>query len=776
MTIPHPDYPNIEFKPTIAAYDWDQTHDLMQVGFYGYYRIIQDFLHFENIPAHVAVDRYTADNFPWAENWIDFFYDLIKTFSYNSLYNSGPFFYNPLNFDLELHPNPTSIIPQFIGTQNENNFHGNIGDISYRFGKVLFLCTNKIFNEDTNKFDYSFDVLVYRDTLSQYSIGSQNSSHTFQYIKSLGIIIINLNRINIVSPNDNISQFTGITVVNFKTLTEPAFNRIQYAIDNNSYYFNNNRFKPEYIVLPPGNITISFLCSYYSWISNIGDFYDSVVDNNNYIYYDYPTPSYNLTPTRIEKSGYSFYLKESKVLDISRYILNKESWESEFLPCSLVISCNGEILDLDLPDYYEYKNITKYFKKIKDGQELALSIIPSYQSSYNSISINPDYNIYGNPYEASFIRKISIKPGTTATGSLFINGTSSGGGIYINNPQDNLTIEYGFLPEKLLNHHYLQRANNRLNNTDNYHPDRGIIPTPNALNFFYYSPDKNDTYSSEYNSWLDRPGSAKSIMNNLISIDWGDDNIDIANLPRYTSINNVYIPNPHIDVDYGINTFYRFPYTMEVEYYSYSLNSTYLFGNGYNEDMNGYFYNFYTDVLPRLDYQRVYFLRWKKTEYIGSSTITTVDKKIMLIDSPQLVTYDYLESDSPFPLPLEEFSHLIWGSELYDETGDRIISQIDDYTKQGINNVESALEIYTNAKNAIKESNYSWNQWFGMLDTKKIKEIYSSLGCEYANNNGETFGNGIWQDPNLSIYERIIFMLEKIGLYINKDGTYKNNG
>lgn len=82
----HPDYPDIDFKPAIARYDWDQTYDLLEfthlpVGF----GILNNY----NIPSSptIAIDRFTPYNYRWAENYSDFIYDFFHAFNY-SPYNS----------------------------------------------------------------------------------------------------------------------------------------------------------------------------------------------------------------------------------------------------------------------------------------------------------------------------------------------------------------------------------------------------------------------------------------------------------------------------------------------------------------------------------------------------------------------------------------------------------------------------------------------------------------------------------------------------------------
>jgi hypothetical protein len=79
----HPDYPDIDFKPAIARYDWDQTYDVLEFvhlpqGFDG---LMQQL----GIPAFelMAIDRYTPYNYLWAEEYSDYVYNFLKQFNFS---------------------------------------------------------------------------------------------------------------------------------------------------------------------------------------------------------------------------------------------------------------------------------------------------------------------------------------------------------------------------------------------------------------------------------------------------------------------------------------------------------------------------------------------------------------------------------------------------------------------------------------------------------------------------------------------------------------------
>jgi hypothetical protein len=77
----HPDYP-IEFKPCIAAYDWDQTYDIL--GFSYLPQGFESLMSLCNIPAYetLAVDRFTPYDYLWAINYSDYLYSFLGYFNY----------------------------------------------------------------------------------------------------------------------------------------------------------------------------------------------------------------------------------------------------------------------------------------------------------------------------------------------------------------------------------------------------------------------------------------------------------------------------------------------------------------------------------------------------------------------------------------------------------------------------------------------------------------------------------------------------------------------
>jgi hypothetical protein len=77
----HPDYP-IEFKPAIAAYDWDQTYDIL--GFSYLPKGFESLMTLCNIPAYetLAVDRFTPYDYLWAINYSDYLYGFLGYFNY----------------------------------------------------------------------------------------------------------------------------------------------------------------------------------------------------------------------------------------------------------------------------------------------------------------------------------------------------------------------------------------------------------------------------------------------------------------------------------------------------------------------------------------------------------------------------------------------------------------------------------------------------------------------------------------------------------------------
>src|SRR5574343_178962 len=79
MTIKHPDYPDIDFKPALALLDWDQTYDLAAFR----YKFDTNYLDLPLITSNLYLcDRYTPDNIPWAENWGLLVFELNKRLNY----------------------------------------------------------------------------------------------------------------------------------------------------------------------------------------------------------------------------------------------------------------------------------------------------------------------------------------------------------------------------------------------------------------------------------------------------------------------------------------------------------------------------------------------------------------------------------------------------------------------------------------------------------------------------------------------------------------------
>lgn len=79
----HPDYPDIDFKPAIARYDWDQTYDVLEFvylpeGFAGLIDLC-------GIPAFelMAIDRFTPYRYRWADQYSDIVYEFLKAFNFS---------------------------------------------------------------------------------------------------------------------------------------------------------------------------------------------------------------------------------------------------------------------------------------------------------------------------------------------------------------------------------------------------------------------------------------------------------------------------------------------------------------------------------------------------------------------------------------------------------------------------------------------------------------------------------------------------------------------
>ncbi|WP_342597695.1 hypothetical protein VKI21_06955 [Cyanobacterium aponinum UTEX 3222] len=88
--VKHPDY-NIDFIPSIARYDWDQTYDVLKFLYLprGFDRLLSNC----GIPSFntMVIDRFTPYNYRWADQYSDIIYNFLKD------YNMSP--YSSINKD-----------------------------------------------------------------------------------------------------------------------------------------------------------------------------------------------------------------------------------------------------------------------------------------------------------------------------------------------------------------------------------------------------------------------------------------------------------------------------------------------------------------------------------------------------------------------------------------------------------------------------------------------------------------------------------------------------
>lgn len=80
----HPDYP-IDFKPAIARIDWDQTYDVMEFCNFPQNFLNQPWMSLHRLPftESLAIERFTPDSYPWAENYSTRLYALLKEFNFS---------------------------------------------------------------------------------------------------------------------------------------------------------------------------------------------------------------------------------------------------------------------------------------------------------------------------------------------------------------------------------------------------------------------------------------------------------------------------------------------------------------------------------------------------------------------------------------------------------------------------------------------------------------------------------------------------------------------
>lgn len=82
MVIKHPDY-DIDFKPAIARFDWDQTYDVLEFVYLP--QGFSQLLNLCGIPAFelMAIDRFTPYRYRWADQYSYVVYEFLKAFNFS---------------------------------------------------------------------------------------------------------------------------------------------------------------------------------------------------------------------------------------------------------------------------------------------------------------------------------------------------------------------------------------------------------------------------------------------------------------------------------------------------------------------------------------------------------------------------------------------------------------------------------------------------------------------------------------------------------------------
>lgn len=88
----HPEYLDIEFKPSIAQFDWDQTYDVM--GFPYIFSSAENLMKSLNLPVvgggfALLIDRFTPFLYPWADEYSTKYYNFLKKFNFTPLNSIG---------------------------------------------------------------------------------------------------------------------------------------------------------------------------------------------------------------------------------------------------------------------------------------------------------------------------------------------------------------------------------------------------------------------------------------------------------------------------------------------------------------------------------------------------------------------------------------------------------------------------------------------------------------------------------------------------------------
>lgn len=334
----HPDYPDIEFKPAIARYDWHQTYDVME--FYslpaGFWRLMSELC----IPVFelLALDRFTPYEYPWAENYSDFLYEKIKPYNYSS------------NSNIDSHTLQDGL-RRFI---TENYFlNASASNPSYSASQLNFNVLK--YNKNTNYFInlpqgiYAISFLIYQGFQEGFIGGINTVNQAFMIINHIGGEI-DLNKIINSKVRDNY-PFQAQSFINGEWQNVPWRNAEWINYNSDSQFCANS------IVISQFNEQLK----QWNKINVSGQpflFYDNINSYFNQVFSAIDTYFADLV-TQYESKGYvppQSYLKsfelnyqvEKKVFPEADFFFNRVRWNISQDDVRDTITYTHE----KLPNYY----------------------------------------------------------------------------------------------------------------------------------------------------------------------------------------------------------------------------------------------------------------------------------------------------------------------------------------------------------------------------------------------------------------------------------------
>lgn len=450
----HPDFnvanghhTDVEFKPAIARYDWDQTYDVLEFVYLpqGFSQLMD----LCGIPAFelMAIDRFTPYRYRWAEQYSDVVYEFLKAFNFSPHSSINKRLLSDENgviLNFELHP----LYRGFLLP----NTHYVVDDVVWAVDN-WWQCTKTHINDDPN------DILVW-------------------------------NNWKPLSFNNNITNITKFEYTRFFT-------------ENGLYeYFLALRDNPQNL---QDWVKISYVIPAFEFVGNYVSETEikATFSKGQYIVTALVAQGGEGLTGSIATVNQVFYrfnvCKDNEEIDLNK-LINLWSQESIYCSCSMVISKNNSgtweeynPTFSNKPNWLLYQNILDYFNNIKN------QLLNYFNDIFNDFSLTVQEIIYWQKsYDlwSSYKEKFSIPTNInlpqsylkTVIGQVTPTPNLTKSQEEVLTP---LTTEYDYFPSYMTNYCYLVFANNNKweSNKTLTLIDKGVKP----LNYFNYS-----LYSSFY--------------------------------------------------------------------------------------------------------------------------------------------------------------------------------------------------------------------------------------------------------------------------------------